>query len=97
MPPRWWEHEALPCVRIAKRALPAHSIAQGGPFDLRALVVVLAIVAFAFGAARAGAITVPAPEVSPALEASPSGEQIRALGYSSVGSPGNPALPFKDL
>ena len=51
----------------------------------------------ASGPAAAGILCVPAPDCAPAFQTLPDGEHITAPDYGNVFSPGDPALPFKDV
>jgi len=45
----------------------------------------------------AGSLTYPVPQCSASLENEPDGEHILVEGYSTSASPGDPAVPFKDI
>ncbi len=62
---------------------------------MRTPALTIALVCLTVGA-RANEITVPTPDVS-APPADRVVDDIRIPGYSTIGSPGDPALPFKDV
>ena len=60
-------------------------------------VIGLLLLAVAIGSAQAGVLSVPTPECSATFDSQPEGDHIFAPDYSTVTSPGDPAVPFTEL
>ena len=70
---------------------------HGGLRQLNKVVVGLLLLANALGPAIAGEVSVPTPACQATFDAGPAGERITDPAYSIVASPGDPALPFRDI
>ena len=64
---------------------------------LNRLTAALFLLALTASPAMSNAVSVPAPECSAVFRTDAHGQHIEAVGYASVASPGDPALPFRDL
>ena len=64
---------------------------------MKRFVVSLLLLAAALGTGSAGTIILPTPECTATFESGPDGEQIAAPSFSTLASPGDPALPFVEV
>jgi hypothetical protein len=62
-----------------------------------AILILLAVVFLATHKLLAAEICIPTPECNAVVEAESEGNSLVVPGYSKIGSPGDPALPFKDI
>ena len=59
--------------------------------------ILFLILALASGRVAAEVISVPSPSCVPVAQSDADGQRLRAMGYGSISSPGDPALPFKEI
>ena len=70
---------------------------HGGLQQLNKIAVGFLLLANALGTVHAGVVSVPTPECYASFDADAAGEHITDPAYSIAASPGDPALPFREI